>query len=339
MIERVLKSSFLAYLVAAVCSVLFWYAYYYFNSRVITRSLLLAGLDTVQYMGGYLVVSFFLLPRFIVHKKASYFMGGLLLLIMLIGAMRVYEYKLIADYYHTPYIIGVSALIYVFSTTTFILSALSGVRFTIDWLQSQKRIEEISKERANSELEFLRGQLNPHFFFNSINTLYGSIKPDNELARSILLKLSDMLRYQLYECTADYVPMEKEINYIHNFVDLQKLRNNERLRVSVHIDNHVSPCKVPPLLLAPLVENAFKHLSKFTDTENWINISLTMVQNKINFVIENSFQENEKAAREASGIGLHNIERRLGLIYGGKARLLIERKSGVFAVNLLLPVL
>lgn len=330
-------SPFLRYLLASSGLILFWFAYYYFNSKVFSRSLLLSLADTAQYMGGYLVISYFLLPRFIVHKKALYFIGGLFLLVIIIGAMRVYEYKLVSLYYHTTYSVNVSSLIYVFTTTTFILGAFSGVRFTIDWLQSQKRIEEISKERANSELEFLKGQLNPHFFFNSINTLYGSIQPENELARSILLKLSNMLRYQLYECTDDFVPLEKEIAYIHNFTDLQKLRANDKLQVNINLVTQTST-KVPPLLLAPLVENAFKHISKFADRENWIRISLS-VEEQIMFAIENSFEEHEPNGTTSSGIGLANIRRRLGLIYDGKAELKVERTNGVFMVNLSLPLI
>jgi two-component system LytT family sensor kinase len=338
MIKRLLASNLLRYTLASSCLFLFWFAYYFFNSKVISRSGLLAGIDTLEYMGGYLIVSYFLLPRFILHKNIFYFIAGLMLLVLLIGAMRMYEYKIVSGMYHQPYAVTTSSLIYVFTTTTFILGALSGVRFTIDWLQSQKRIEEISKERATSELEFLKGQLNPHFFFNSINTLYGSIDADNEKARSILLKLSDMLRYQLYECDTDHVTLEKEINYIRNFVDLQQLRTNDRLRVTMTIDERVSPFSVPPLLLAPLVENAFKHLSKFTEDENWIAITFNHMQDKIHFSIQNSFEQgNSNQHPVASGIGLNNIQRRLELIYRGKAELRIERKNPVFTVNLILP--
>jgi LytS/YehU family sensor histidine kinase len=247
-----------------------------------------------------------------------------------------------------PYPVNVSSLLYVFTTTTFILGALSGARFTIDWLQSQKRLEEINKERANAELAFLKGQLNPHFFFNSINTLYGSIQSDNNEARSILLKLSDMLRYQLYECATDQVPLEKEINYIHNFIDLQKLRTNERLKVTFNTGQVNAALSVPPLLLAPLVENAFKHISKFANAENWIVVTLRVVHDKIHFTIQNSVEtvpwsdpsphrNGATAQHEERGIGLTNIQRRLRLIYGDKADLKIEAKSTVFTVTLLLP--
>ncbi len=340
MVKRLLTSIILRYTFASVGLFLFWFAYYFFNSKVVSRSSLLAGFDTAEYMGGYLVVSYLLLPRFIGHKNILYLISGLMLLVLFIGALRMYEYKIVSALYHQPYAVTSSSLIYVFTTTTFILGALSGVRFTIDWLQSQKRIEEINKERATSELEFLKGQLNPHFFFNSINTLYGSIDSGNEKARSILLKLSDMLRYQLYECAGEHVPLEKEINYIRNFVDLQQLRTSERLRVTLTFDEAISTLRVPPLLLSPLVENAFKHISKFTEEENWITITLNLLQGKIHFSIQNSFEENNlNQLPAASGIGLTNIQRRLELIYAGKAELKIERKSPLFTVNLFLPTL
>jgi LytS/YehU family sensor histidine kinase len=157
-----------------------------------------------------------------------------------------------------------------------------------------------------------------------------------------------MLRYQLYECATDQVPLEKEINYIHNFIDLQKLRTNERLKVTFNTGQVNAALSVPPLLLAPLVENAFKHISKFANAENWIVVTLRVVHDKIHFTIQNSVEtvpwsdpsphrNGATAQHEERGIGLTNIQRRLRLIYGDKADLKIEAKSTVFTVTLLLP--
>ena len=172
----------LQYLFFGICSILFWLVYYYFSSKNLPLSLSFALSDTVLYMIGYTFVSSFLLPKFFLQNKVHLFIGGFLFVILVIGTTRVYAYQLGDHYFGKPFTITVSSLIYVFATTTFVLSAISGVRFAVDWLQSQKRIEEISKERATAELDFLKGQLNPHFFFNSINTLYGSIDQDNEIA-------------------------------------------------------------------------------------------------------------------------------------------------------------
>src|SRR5258706_153973 len=110
----------LRYALASSCLFIFWFAYYFFNNKVVSRSAFLAGIDTVEYMGGYLIVSYFLLPRFILHKNIFYFIGGLMLLVLLIGTMRMYEYKMVSALYHQPYAVTSSSLVYVFTTTTFI---------------------------------------------------------------------------------------------------------------------------------------------------------------------------------------------------------------------------
>lgn len=322
-------------LVAA--AVLFWFAYYYFNNRNFSFSITMALTDTLFYALAYLVVAMVLFPRYLAKGRMGYFIEGFILLVLIIGLMRIYAYGQISSLFGMPFRISVSSIVYVLTTSTFVVMAVGGVRIAIDWLQSQRKVEEIRKERIASELNFLKGQLNPHFFFNSINTLYGSIKQDNEEARAILLKLSDMLRYQLYECADDVVPLEKEAAYIQNFVDLQKLRTGKQLNVVLEIEEAILGRPVPPLLLAPLVENAFKYVSKSDVKENRITITLRSHGQGIELITENSVEAKGEAPLQPGGIGLSNLRKRLELMYGKKSSLVINTTDGLFTVHLKLP--
>ncbi len=332
------KKPIVQYLFFGVCSLLFWLVYYYFGRQNLSFAAIMATFDTLQYMLGYYIVSSFLFPRFLLRRKIRGFVSWFIILILVNATIRVFTYQVTSAWFDLPFTIRIYSILYVFTTVTFILCALSGVRLAVIWLESQKRIEEIEKERVTSELEFLKGQLNPHFFFNSINTLYGTIHADNEIARSILVKLSDMMRYQLYECGADRVRMDKEIQYISHYIDFQKLRSQNPVRIDLDIDQTLQFVSIPPLLLAPLVENAFKHVSKLQ--EPWISIALHKFEDGIIFKIQNSCDDEIQGAPSATGgIGLVNIRKRLQLIYESGFSLDIDKKGNVFSVTLMIKKL
>jgi hypothetical protein len=330
-------TKYFIFVVVVASSVLFWTVYYYFSNQNLWLSILLSALDTLQYVLGYYLITLLLLPRYRAHKKLLLFVLGVLLINLFLGTSRLYGYKFATSLVNSSFNPGISSYIYLYTTTFLILVASSGVKFAVDWLQSQKRIEEISKEHKEAELKFLKGQLNPHFLFNSINTLYGSIQPENELARNILLKLSDMLRYQLYECGADKVSIEKEIAYINNYVALQRLRSNNDIEIRIDIGEDVHSVEMPPLLIAPLIENSFKHVSKWNDKRNWISISIKKEANKIIFEIQNTF--NAKAGHSQYGIGLDNTRKRLKLLFDSQPILEVEESGNVFSVCMKIPTL
>ncbi len=319
--------------------VLFWTVYSYSNNQNFELSLVFALSDTAHYLVSFYIISLWLLPQFLPRKKILLFSLGFLALIMVICGSRMMCYRMINTYFERPFQTGLGAVFYTFTTTLLILAAASSIKLAIDWLQSQKDIEQIEKERAKAELNFLKGQLNPHFLFNSINTLYGNIDSANEVARAILLKLSDMLRYQLYECGTDIIEIEKEIEYIKNYVALQRLRANSNLNIDLFIAHEVKSIAIPPLLLSPFIENAFKHVSKFKEKQNWIKIALGLEKQRFNFNITNSLDiPNDTESHLAGGIGVANIKRRLELIYGKTYDLNIEKTDETFSVNLSLDL-
>src|SRR5206468_8577204 len=147
-------------------------------------------------------------------------------------------------------------------------------KMLIDRMQTQQQLELLEKERVKNELDYLKAQINPHALFNSLNTIYGHIDKTNQVARNILLHFSELLRYQLYDCGAEKVILEKEVEYVTNYIAFQRLRKSENLCVNVEIINKEPGLKIAPLLLVVLIENAFKFVSNYSDRQNKINISI-----------------------------------------------------------------
>jgi LytS/YehU family sensor histidine kinase len=198
----------------------------------------------------------------------------------------------------------------------------------------------MAKEKAEAELSFLKSQINPHFLFNSLNSVYFLIDKSNSEARNALHKFSEMLRYQLYEIKDEKIPIEKEISYIQDYIDLQRLRRDEKCSVKINIDEDVKNFFIEPLLLVPFVENSFKHLSHFSDEKlNEIKINLARENGEMRFFIKNTTEEKRvNEVKKYGGIGLSNIKRRLELLYPKKHELVINEHDGWFDVQLKMKI-
>jgi len=211
------------------------------------------------------------------------------------------------------------------------------IKLVKDWLKDQKRTQELEKEKLETELKFLRSQFNPHFLFNTINSIHFLIQKDPQRASDTLAKFSDLLRYQLYECNEPQIPLKKEVHYLANFVALEKLRVNKNVSVALDVSESVNGAQIAPFILMPFVENAFKHVSKGGQQENFIRISLAQQERQIQFKVENSQEPAEPKARDAvyyGGIGLANVKRRLDLLYPQQHRLKIDDQGKNYAIQL-----
>jgi len=209
------------------------------------------------------------------------------------------------------------------------------VKMLIDRIQTQKQLELMEKERIKNELDFLKAQINPHSLFNSLNTVYGNIDKNNKTARNILLQFSELLRYQLYECGAEKVHVNKEMEYIRNYIDFQRLRKDENLTVHVDIACSEKPCEIAPLMLVVLIENAFKYVSNFSDRENKICIQINVRGNELHSRFVNT-KEPEKGTLNgnSNGIGIANLKRRLELLYDGKHELSTRDENDCYETKL-----
>lgn len=212
-------------------------------------------------------------------------------------------------------------------------------RFVISRLQREKEIQKLQKEKLEAELKFLRAQINPHFLFNSLNTIYYQIDKNNQTARETLTKFSELLRYQLYHNEEQNVDLGKEAEVIENYIELQKLRMNNNYQIHYRKIGIMEGFKISPLLLIPLVENSFKHVSHFTDRSNYISFVLKRENNSFTFHARNSVETtpnlNDKPHRE-DGIGLKNVRRRLQLLYPKNHSLVMKRETQSFEIQLLI---
>jgi LytS/YehU family sensor histidine kinase len=217
-----------------------------------------------------------------------------------------------------------------------ILLVCTGAAFKLmlDQARIQRRLAELAKEKADAELSFLKSQINPHFLFNSLNSVYFLIDKENTQARKTLLQFSDLLRYQLYDCNADQIEIEKEVAFLKDYIHLQELRKDKQYRVSVNVGEEVKGFYISPLLLIPFVENAFKHISHYNDQHNFVEVSLTRRNGSLEFLVKNSKEERQHRTEPVGGIGLNNVRRRLELLYPDKHALVVKDMEDTFSIEL-----
>jgi len=204
------------------------------------------------------------------------------------------------------------------------------------WLKVEQTKEEIEKEMLRTELSFLKTQINPHFFFNTLNNIYSLAIIGSDKTASAILKLSAIMRYILTETKYDWVPIQSEIDFLNDYIELQKVRLTDNVALTVNINGNIDNQKVAPLLFIPFVENAFKY-GVSTVENSFIHINLNINDNAIVFSVVNSIAANAgNTLTETTGIGIKNVERRLALLYPDMHKLMIEKEKNTFRVTLTL---
>lgn len=278
------------------------------------------------------------IPRFAQQKNLI----GNSLLVILSLAFYV-SLKNAHDVYLYGYVLGEEAKQNFFYNSYYNLSiALFYFAFSValhlskEWYFQRELIRKMEFEKLNAELDYLKAQINPHFLFNSINTIYFQIDKQNSAARDSLSAFSEMLRYQLYECNGREIVIEKEINYLKNYVELQRMRKDKNYDISFVENDDIKGFTIAPLLLIPFVENAFKHVSHHSG-KNEVRILISRRDDHFNFSVFNT-KESRENNHEHTGIGLKNVRRRLELLYNGRHALEIHDRPGNFEVNLSLKI-
>jgi two-component system, LytTR family, sensor kinase len=188
------------------------------------------------------------------------------------------------------------------------------VKLGVMWYENEKKVAALEKAKLEGELKMLKEQVNPHFMFNTLNNLYGLIARNPEQAQESVIRLSGILQFMLHESNHMTIPIQRELQCVRDYVDLEKIRYSERLSVSIQASEEVSALSIAPLLLFPLVENSFKHGVADNLDEAWINLHCSIDRQTFVFTLENS----KAPARESNisgGIGLTNVRRRLELMY------------------------
>ena len=278
----------------------------------------------------------FLIPKLLEKKFFGAYASALIGLIVLYTfSMNHYSVFLQADVFHSQVVATSSGFWdnFVYGMCCTVITSMLYV--TQKWAEQQEQVKNSHINQLQTELKYLRLQINPHFLFNGLNTVYGSIDMGNSQARDMLVQFSDLLRYNLYEADVDMIALEKEIKYLRNYVDLQKARSNDNLAVTLDINYQDGTIKVAPLIFMAFVENTFKYVSRDDKEINRILISLNQKPGQIDFVCENTYDEGEVTA---GGIGLINAKRRLELLYKDHYQLEIKNENNVYHVQLTLTV-
>ena len=250
----------------------------------------------------------------------------------LIAMMVVYVYLAGFDYQEVN-IRFYNVIIEIYYTISFTLMALL-IKFMIDWFKTQKQKSELLAKSKTSELALLRSQINPHFLFNTLNNLYSLVYKKSNEAPSMVMKLSDIMRYMLYDSNSDVVLLEKEIEYLESFIELNELRQKPGKFVVFDISGDVEFKMIPPMLLVPFVENAFKHGRKKYKIPGII-INLQVEGNKLEFDVRNYVLSGTRINKDdQGGIGLENVQKRLHMIYPDSSSLTIEQTEEEYHVHL-----
>jgi len=219
---------------------------------------------------------------------------------------------------------------------TFIIGVALFVSLVENWFLSQQFRQEAEREKLESELKMLKFQVNPHFLFNTLNNIHTLVYKKSDKAPEAVLKLSSLMRYMLYETEGDRVSLKRELEYLHNFVELQKLRLTDNQRVSMKIEGNPDGYEIAPLLLIPFIENAFKHGTS-TSKSATIEIAFHISNGELIFNCTNDLQPNS-VSKSGSGIGLANVKKRLDLIYSGRYRLNIDTNNEKYSLTLSLSL-
>lgn len=284
---------------------------------------------------------YWLVPVYFSHKRYLFFTLLLIGELLLGTCFIVMSMITLMQLFGTPLAIGYGVFPYILMANFYLLFLVIALKLLKDKIKNDKRNQLLEKEKTENELRFLKSQMNPHFLFNAINSIYVLIKKDTDLAGVTLVKFADMLRYQLYECNTDVISIGKEITYLDNYIGLEKLRKGKAVDIIYEVESERDDFSIAPFLITPFVENAFKYVSSYPDKRNFVTIRLHYKDDIFELYVENSVDETGgDIAREINvgGIGLENVQRRLELIYDGRHTLNISKSKGLYSILLTIRI-
>lgn len=311
------------------------------------------GYVVIQALGVYTCL-YFLIPMYFENRKYKLFFISVLLIILFMAGFitvnyffaayltKASVYEIFNIWPNTPItIFKKNALPSCISAMTLGMS----IKLAKKWIEAQKFQEKLQKEKLETELKFLKSQFNPHFLFNTINSIFVLIDKNTDMASESLIKFSTLLRYQLYECNDNTIPLQNELMYIESFIELECLRQNDDFELELDIAKVKDDSLfVAPFILIPLIENAFKHLSFDKELKKRISLKVSFDNGLLNLELSNSADfeikvNNYLGENNYGGLGLRNVRRRLDLLYPNSHSLVITKSSDYYTVRLQLDLL
>ncbi|HEX5551787.1 MAG TPA: histidine kinase [Chitinophagaceae bacterium] len=283
----------------------------------------------VYNIGLFYLNAYFMYPKLLNRKSWWLYVPAILLLLPVSYALKLYGLRLFDPGFHAD---EFNRRLLFFPPIPFLLASIF-YRAIIDRIYWIKREKEIREERLASELKFLRSQVSPHFLFNMMTNMVALARKKSDKLEPSLIKLSELLRYMLYEPATGRALLRDEIEYLKNYVALQQLRFEEDLNVQLDTEEGPPDCTIEPMLLIPFVENAFKHGRGMVSVP-FIRISLSVRQQQLHFSVINSYSPENGSKDNSSGIGLQNVKNRLLLLYPGRHCLDIHTGHEIFRIEL-----
>ncbi|WP_410085707.1 sensor histidine kinase [Alistipes putredinis] len=312
--------------------------------HVSLENILIAWLKIAPYLLIFIIHNSLIAPRLLLrkHRYVWYLVVNLLTITAVFSLVAIYEKY--APYDTEPYILNGKAsftdlAIYWNILLGFFMTGLNmGIKLLYRSLRDEQQMEELKRQNLQAEMDYLRYQINPHFFMNTLNNIHALIDIDTEYAKSAVIELSKMMRYVLYESGSETISLKKDIQFIENYIELMRIRYDSSIDICLDypatIPNKVA---IPPLLLIVFVENAFKHGVSYNHA-SFIQIRIGYRDDAVTAVISNS--RHEKSRPGTTGIGLENVKKRLALIYQDNYTLSIDDSDpAVYTVKLIIPIM
>jgi sensor histidine kinase YesM len=298
----------------------------------------------LEFIPGFMAVVYpllyFLIPQFLVKKKYSLFILGF---IGLIGFAILYAEIFQLNYHSTKKFFGFDYRwgrnILPFIHVTGIATAIKFIKYA--YFQ-EDRATKARQQKTIAELELLKAQIHPHFLFNTLNNLFAHTLRNSTDSPQIVSRLSNLLRFMIYESRQDFIPLAEETKLLNNYIDLEKLRYGQELDISVNFSGNQENKLIRPLLLLPLIENSFKHGMSQQLEKKWIRLQIDVDQNTFYFKLANSKDPKQiktEVRGKSKGIGMENVRRRLELLYPGKHTLEVLDQDDVFLVKIELEII
>jgi len=288
----------------------FWVMFYFFTVLIDKSAypIWFVLVDKLMDISFYILIVYinilFLIPAFLQKHNLLFYLISLLVLVLLVTPIQTLSIILLYQDNSAFVSKVIDDRTTIFLTCLLVGLISTGYKVTSDWLGLQNEKRELESQNLQSELKFLKSQINPHFFFNTLNNLYALTLKKSDLAPEIVLRLSEMMRYMLYESNEKEVSLEKEINYVMNYIELERLRQGEKFKINFKLEGSAQGQRIAPLMFIPFLENSFKHGVP------------------------------EKPKLKSGGIGLENVKRRLKLLYPEKHQLNIIEQPDSFKVKL-----
>ncbi len=279
-----------------------------------------------------LLIGYILLPRYFYTKRYLAFIAGLVLLLTMV--ILVEELFLEQIFYPASRGTSFPGVIHTLLEVLPVILILVGFKFAWDAQYKQTQLEQLNTIVAESRLQFLKSQINPHFLFNNLNNLYSYALENSSKTPTIILELSSLLRYMLYDCKTHVVPLEKELKYLQDFIRLQELQLEGRGSIQFEVEGKTKGEYIAPLILVVFIENSFKHSTASQVKNIEIEVKLEVTNGLLRMYCANTFSQDSNTEELTKGIGLENVQSRLDLLYPNAHHLHISQKNNKYLVDL-----